>query len=187
MHLRRLPVLIIAGAALCACAATPPAPPSATTAAPERTPYLGVDAQPLGDNRYVGSQPDADDFAELKAAGITKVINFRTPPEMDDLGFDEPQILEDLGIEYVHIPMGGDEYGYTSEQVDALVSALDDPNEKVLLHCTIGWRASIVTVAYLVREEGVPLDEAMTHAQRWWPLQLEKMLGRPLKLSFDEE
>ena len=39
----------------------------------------------------------------------------------------------------------------------------------------------------VVREEGVPLDEAMTHAQRWWPLQLEKMLGRPLKLEFVEE
>ncbi len=180
MRLPNAVTLMATSLVLAACATAPPAPQSE----PQRTPYLGNDAKAIDKYRYVGSQPQADDFAELKAAGITKVINFRTPPEMDDLGFDEPQRLADLGIEYVHIPMGGDDYGYTAGQVDALASALTDPNEKVLLHCTIGWRASMITVAYLVREEGVPLDEAMTHAQRWWPLQLEKMLGRPLKLEF---
>ncbi|MEL6210190.1 MAG: sulfur transferase domain-containing protein, partial [Pseudomonadota bacterium] len=142
MPTNRALVALTASLNLAACATAPEAPTPPTE---EREAYLGVDAQPLGEHRFVGAQPDADDFAELKAAGIAKVINFRTPPEMDELGFDEPQILADLGIEYVHIPMGGDEYGYTAAQVDALASALSDPDEKVLLHCTIGWRASMVT------------------------------------------
>lgn len=167
-------VLAIAG-----CATTPP--PSEPD-----TPYLERGAERLDSLRYIGGQPGAADFAALKAAGFTKVINFRTPPEMDELGFDEPTILKELGIEYVNIPMGGDEYGYTPAHVAALKDALE-PGQKTLLHCTIGWRASAVTVAYLVQEEGMPLDEAMTHAQRWWPLQLEKMLDRKLALKYADE
>lgn len=169
-------VLVFAGTA---CTTLPEPEAAAASAAP----YLGGRAQRIDDLRYVGGQPGADDLAELKAAGITKVINFRTPPEMDELGFDEPKILADLGIAYINIPMGGDEFGYTPEQVSALKDALT-PGEKVLLHCTIGWRASVVTIAYLVQEEGMALDDAMQYAQHWWPLQLEKMLGRKLELKF---
>ena len=179
-----IPALALAG--LAACSATP-LKPSSTPDAGDDTPYLGDGAFPVGDRLYVGGQPDAMDFAELKAAGITKVVSFRTPPEMADLGFDEPALLGELGIDYINIPVGGDEYGYTQGQIGALAEVLDGTDEKVLLHCTVGWRASMATVAYLVQEENMPLDEALSHAQRWWPLQLEKMLGRPLELRFAED
>ncbi|MFK7888184.1 MAG: hypothetical protein AB8G16_15090 [Gammaproteobacteria bacterium] len=177
MHRVRLTLLLPLALTLLACTTAPVTPVESAA------PYLESKAQRLDDLRYVGAQPGANDFKALKAAGITKVINFRTPPEMEELGFDEPKILQELGIEYINIPMGGDDYGYTSNQISALKDALR-PGEKVLLHCTIGWRASVVTVAYLVQEEGLPLDEAMVHAQHWWPLQLEKMLGRELELKF---
>ncbi|MEM6640473.1 MAG: sulfur transferase domain-containing protein [Pseudomonadota bacterium] len=168
-------VLLVAGCATTRDSTTPPPV------------YLGDGAKAVNDHVYVGGQPDVEQFAELKNAGITKVISFRRPEEMAKLGFDEPAELAALGIDYINIPMGGDDPGYTPAQVDALTRALDDPNEKVLLHCTIGWRASVITVAYLVQEKGLSLDEAMTHAQHWWPLQLSKMLNRPLALSFADD
>jgi len=54
---------------------------------------------------------------------------------------------------------------------------------KVLLHCRSGYRASVITVAYLIEVQGMPIDEAVSHAEGWWPLELEKVLGEPLSLG----
>src|SRR5687767_9544202 len=61
----------------------------------------------VGDDMYIGGQPTEKALRELKAQGVTTVINLRMPQEMERIGFDEAKALEQLGIKYVHIPMRG--------------------------------------------------------------------------------
>jgi hypothetical protein len=37
---------------------------------------------------------------------------------------------------------------------------------KVLLHCTVAWRASHLWAAYLIRDRKVPVDAALKHARQ---------------------
>jgi uncharacterized protein (TIGR01244 family) len=113
---------------------------------------------------FIGGQPTADALRQLAAQGVTTVINLRTQQEMDNrrqVPFDEAALLGELGLEYVHVPLGGPDTPYTPEAVNRVAEAISSAKGKVLLHCTIAWRASHMWAAYLHRHRGVPLDEAL--------------------------
>ena len=50
---------------------------------------------------------------------------------------------------------GNAEFPYSPKTVTAFSQALKDANGKVLLHCTIAWRASHLWAAYLISERGI--------------------------------
>jgi uncharacterized protein (TIGR01244 family) len=117
---------------------------------------------------YVSGQPSREALDWLQSRGVTTVVNLRTQPEMDDrdrVPYDEAAALDSLGIEYVHIPLGGEDAPYTPEAVERFAEAVDAAEGKVLLHCTVAWRASHMWVAYLVRHRGMELDEAIAHGE----------------------
>jgi protein-tyrosine phosphatase len=60
---------------------------------------------------------------------------------------------------------GTADYPYSPEIVTKFADALQKSNGKVLLHCTIAWRASHLWAAYLIRERGIPVDEALANAR----------------------
>src|SRR5688500_9114372 len=121
----------------------------------------------VGDNLLITGQPTAAALRELKRQGYTTVINLRTPAEMARIGFDEPALVRELGMRYVYIPMRGDnEFPYTPAAVTAFARALEQAEGgKVLLHCTVAWRASHLWAAYLVAHKGMPVAEAIRHGQ----------------------
>jgi uncharacterized protein (TIGR01244 family) len=131
----------------------------------QRTDFQSViaDAGPL----YVAGQPSEAGLRDLAAKGVKTVINLRTQPEMDNrtqVPFDEAALLKELGMTYVHIPLGGPTTPYTPEAVEKFASALEGADSKVLLHCTVAWRASHMWAAYLVKKKGFTLEEARRHA-----------------------
>ncbi|MCB1182473.1 hypothetical protein KDM41_03495 [bacterium] len=112
---------------------------------------------------YIGGQPDSLALRALADRGVTAVVNLRTPGEMDDrarVPFDEQALARELGLDYVWIPLGGDDHPYTPAAVDTFAAALERHPGPVLLHCTVGWRASHMWAAYLVRHAGFAVDEA---------------------------
>jgi uncharacterized protein (TIGR01244 family) len=112
---------------------------------------------------YIGGQPGHDTLLELPARGVTCVVNLRTPDEMDNrerVPFDEAALVDSLGVEYVNIPLGGDEHPYTPAAVAAFADVLSRHEGPVLLHCTVAWRASHLWAAYLVRHEGFAVPDA---------------------------
>jgi uncharacterized protein (TIGR01244 family) len=138
---------------------------------------------------FVGGQPDQPVFGRLAERGVTAVVNLRTPAEMTDrdrVPFDEAAIVGDLGMEYVHIPLGGDDHPYTPEAVDRFAAVLERHDGPVLLHCTVAWRASHMWTAYLVREQGLDLADAVTRGEAiaFGTPPVEGLLGRPLELIF---
>lgn len=124
----------------------------------------------VGDQLLITGQPTEAALRRLKAEGFTTVINLRSPSEMANrqaVPFDEEALVRELGMRYVYLPMRGDSaYPYAPPAVEALAAALEEAKgEKVLLHCTIAWRASHLWGAYLVEKKGMPVDEALRHAR----------------------
>ena len=121
----------------------------------------------VGDDLLITGQPTASALRELKRQGFTTVINLRTPAEMARIDFDEPALLRELGMRYVYLPMRGDaEFPYEPAAVTAFARALEEAEgSKVLLHCTVAWRASHLWAAYLVAHKKMPVAEAIRHGQ----------------------
>ena len=104
----------------------------------------------------------------MAAKGVKTVINLRTQREMDNrqqVPYDEAALAKELGLNYVHIPLGGPDTPYTPEAVEKFAKAFESANSKVLLHCTVAWRASHLWGAYLI-QQGIPIPQALDHARK---------------------
>jgi uncharacterized protein (TIGR01244 family) len=120
----------------------------------------------IGDDMFIAGQPTQQALRELKAKGVTTIVNLRMPEEMARVGYDEAALAKELGIKYVYIPMRGTaENPYGPKQLDTFAAALSSADGKVLLHCTVAWRASHLWAAYLIRERDVPVATALAHAR----------------------
>jgi uncharacterized protein (TIGR01244 family) len=121
----------------------------------------------VGDDMFIGGQPTEKALRDLKARGVTTVVNLRMPEEMAQIGFDEAALTKELGMTYVHIPMRGTaENPYGPKQLDTFAAAMAAANGKVLLHCTVAWRASHLWAAYLIRDRQVPVATALSQTRQ---------------------
>ena len=121
----------------------------------------------VGDDMFIGGQPTEKALRALKDSGVTTVVNLRMPEELTRLGFDEAKLIESLGMKYVHIPMrsgGKPENAYSPENLKRFSDVMKAADGKVLLHCTVAWRASHLWAAYLI-QQGVPDEAAVKHAR----------------------
>ena len=141
-----------------------------------------------GDRLFIAGQPTEAGLAQMAESGVVTVVNLRTHREMDDrsiVPFDEAASAAALGLDYVHVPSGGPETPYDGKMVARFAQAMEAAEGKVLLHCTVAWRASHLYVAYLHQYRGLPLPEAIRHGQaiNFGTLPLEGFLGTPLNFE----
>lgn len=146
----------------------------------------------VGDDVFIGGQPTERALRELRERGVTTVVNLRTPEEMARaVPFDEAALVRSLGMRYVHLPMRGtEELPYSPEAITAFAEAMESADGKVLLHCTIAWRASHLWAAYLIEVRQVPIETALRqtrlvnlmddHRMDGASHPLEQFLGRPV-------
>ena len=152
----------------------------------------GVERRLFRDGRvFVAGQPSAEALAKFRELGVTAVVNLRTSEEMNDreqVPYDEAAAAARLGLEYVHLPVGGPEHPWRPEVLDRFAEVLARHRGPVLLHCTVAWRASYLWTAYLVREAGLPLEEALARGRAIALTRdpLGELLGRPVELRFVE-
>jgi uncharacterized protein (TIGR01244 family) len=120
----------------------------------------------VGEDMFVTGQPTERALRELHAQGVTTVVNLRTPEEMTrSVKFDEAALVASLGMQYVYLPVrGNDQYPYSPATLAKFVDAVSNAKGKVLLHCTVAWRASHLWAAYLINR-GVPIDSALANAR----------------------
>jgi uncharacterized protein (TIGR01244 family) len=150
----------------------------------------GVQQRLFRDGRvFIAGQPSEQALERFKALGVTVVVNLRTQREMDNrqaVPFDEPATLAKLGLEYVHIPLGGDDNPWTPAAVERFAQALEKHRGPVLLHCTVAWRASYMWTAYLIRYGGLDLDAALARGRAIGIGRdpIEELLGRPVRLEW---
>lgn len=142
------------------------------------------------DDIYISGQPEEESFKMLKEKGVTTVINLRTEREMDNretVPFDEKKVLADLGLKYVHIPLGGPDTPYNKEAVKKFAEAVSQAKGKILLHCTVAWRASHMWAAYLIEHKGFSTAKALEHVKaiNFGNVPLEGFLGKKLIIDFE--
>jgi uncharacterized protein (TIGR01244 family) len=119
----------------------------------------------VGDDLFIAGQPTQRALTDMKAQGVTTVVNLRSPSEMQRIGFDEAKLIEELGMKYVYLPVRGDaEFPYTTATLAKFTEVMSTTEGKVLLHCTVAWRASHLWAAYLI-QQGVPASEALVHTR----------------------
>jgi uncharacterized protein (TIGR01244 family) len=121
----------------------------------------------VGDDMFIAGQPTERALREMRAEGVTTVVNLRTPEEMRrDVKFDEAALIKELGMRYVYLPVRGNgDMPYSPETVTKFAEAVRTANGKVLLHCTVAWRASHLWAAYLIQERNIPVDAALENAR----------------------
>jgi len=120
----------------------------------------------VGDDMFIGGQPTEKALRDLRTKGVTTIVNLRMPEEMARIGFDEAALVKELGIKYVYIPMRGTpDHPYGPKELDTFAATMASADGKVLLHCTIAWRASHLWAAYLIRDRKVPVADALAQTR----------------------
>lgn len=91
-------------------------------------------------DQYVSrsAQPAKEDFAWLKAQGVTDIINFRTMYQ-SGMNFDEKKVVENLGMKYHNIPT----YSRTPKEENILkflkiTNKVIEEGGKIHIHCKAG-------------------------------------------------
>ncbi|TKB45922.1 protein tyrosine phosphatase family protein [Thalassotalea mangrovi] len=102
--------------------------------------------------------PDRNQFAALKASGVTKVIDL-IPGDRSE----EQTLTTDLGLVYVNIPVIWE--NPTLADFEQYVAAMQDDRGSegiTLTHCKLNWRGSVFTYLYRVTQ----LNESDETAKR---------------------
>jgi protein tyrosine phosphatase (PTP) superfamily phosphohydrolase (DUF442 family) len=169
---RILPVFFALSAAASPAAAqhVTGAHPSAAIPSPELLDTTGLFNSrfaKVGDDLFIAGQPTERGLRELKARGVTTIVNLRTPPEMARIGFDEAALAAQLGMAYVYLPVRGDTaMPYSPETVAKFAKVMESTTSgKVALHCTVAWRASHLWAAYLIKNRGIDVPTALANAR----------------------
>lgn len=137
---------------------------------------------------YLAGQPSEAGLESLRERGVVRVVNLRTHEEMENrniVPFDERDKLAQLGIEYVHIPLGGPDTPYSPSAIDELAQAMSGAQGDVLVHCTVAWRASHLWAAYLVRDHAYSVAEAVALGKQinMGGYPFAEFLGREISLT----
>ncbi len=135
-----------------------PSPPSAEAASLGSAPMLLADGE-----IYLGGQPSREDFSEAARDGRLRVVlNYRRAEE--PAGFDEAALLDDLGLEYHHLPYNG-AAELTDEVFEATFRIIESAPRPLLIHCASGNRVGAVWLAWRQLRDGYTEEEALAEAR----------------------
>jgi protein-tyrosine phosphatase len=142
----------------------------------------GADAQPahvrnfgqVNQTLFRGGMPSDEGFRELKALGVSLVIDLRENGTGRDL---EKQTLDQLGIHYAHIPLARLAAPTLAEIEQALSLILRDPAAKIYVHCLRGKdRTGTVIACYRIQHDGWDNRRALEEAKEYGMSTLERAM-----------
>ncbi len=137
----------------------------------------------LDESILVSPQISLDQLAEAAAGGVTLVINNR--PDGEDAGQPEGRAIADAaaraGMAYLAIPVT--HAGFSGNQVEAMVAALDGATGPVLAYCRSGTRSTLLWALARARMGDRPDDLAAKAAGAGYDLtpirpMLDALAGR---------
>lgn len=121
---------------------------------------------PLGERIGTAGQPSPEHFTLIRQEGYKSVINLALATSPGAIA-DEGQLVADLGMDYVHIPV---EFGAPqAEDLQKFFAAMDTlADKKVFVHCIVNKRVSAFLFLYRVLKLGHPVAEAEMALHRMW-------------------
>jgi uncharacterized protein (TIGR01244 family) len=113
----------------------------------------------LDAHRHVSGQPSAEAITQLKAEGITAVIDLRPDAETPDL--DEKSVAGKAGLKYRALPIAG-AADLTRENVLRFDQLLKETSsENVLIHCASGNRVGAMLALQARWLQGKSAEESL--------------------------
>lgn len=110
-----------------------------------------------------GGQPTESQLAAFKAAGGRRVLDLRDP--MEPRSYDEPAAAAALGLEYTNVPVGAG--SLTDETLDRVLDVLRrSGDQQLLVHCASGNRVGGVLLPFLMTDQGLEEEDAVSQAMR---------------------
>jgi uncharacterized protein (TIGR01244 family) len=101
----------------------------------------------VDDRLLVGGETTPDQYRGLTEHGVTLVIDTRTGGAADE-STDDPQLLDDLGLDYTSLPIP-DGRAPTPAQIRRFLEAVADADGRVFAHCGGGvGRSTSLAAAY---------------------------------------
>lgn len=153
----------------------------------QTTPQLKADVPHLHIPRaglLTGGQPAADAWRDLRAAGVTRVINLRPASELGNR--DEAGEVEASGMDYVQIDVAG-AGDLTADKARLLWQSVQDQSGTVLVHCASGNRAGALLALAAAQAGGMSPQAALEFGQSAGLTKLEPVvrerLGLPLQTN----
>jgi protein tyrosine phosphatase (PTP) superfamily phosphohydrolase (DUF442 family) len=114
-------------------------------------------------NVISGGQPNAEQLRALKDAGGGVVLDLRDP--MEPRRVNEPEVVRDLGMEYVNVPVRAG--SLDDATLERILSVLREAERKtVFLHCGSGNRVGGALIPYFMLDQGMEEEEAVDQAMR---------------------
>jgi protein tyrosine/serine phosphatase len=117
----------------------------------------------VDEHYYRGSQPDQEQFAELKRLGIKTVIDLR-----GDYKKAEESWVRDLGMNFFRIPLKT-RVAANAEQTAYFLNLVNDPaNWPVYVHCKGGrHRTGAMTGIYRITHDGWTADQVWEEMKKY--------------------
>ena len=122
---------------------------------------------PIPDLYTTSGQPNERQFQLIKQAGYTSVINLAPTSVLENSVVNEPQILADLEMRYIHIPV--DFKNPTLEDFAAFTEALAPlAPDQTWVHCAANMRVSAFTYRYRRDVLGTEPSQAKLELDKIW-------------------
>lgn len=118
----------------------------------------------LPDGLVSSGQPTPEEFEALGDAGYQLIVNL-VPTDASMALPNEQEIVENLGMEYIHIPVIWD--SPQVGDVEKFFSVMqNNRDKKIFLHCEVNYRAS--SFLYLYRRKFLGVDEKTARQDLQW-------------------
>lgn len=110
--------------------------------------------------------PARELFAAIAQAGYQVVINL-SMPESSGQQPDERELVEGLGMDYIHIPVVWESPQLTD--LERFFQALDENQDRrVFAHCVLNYRVSAFVYLYRTLRQGISHEQAWSDLTRIW-------------------
>lgn len=119
----------------------------------------------ISDRLATAGQPTVEQFKDIKAAGYQVVVNLALPTSTNAIA-NEAEIVESLGMQYVHIPVEWEHP--TIENLHQFFDTLNaNQNQSVFVHCAMNMRVSAFVYLYR-RQQHVSDEQAKSDLAKIW-------------------
>jgi uncharacterized protein (TIGR01244 family) len=134
---------------------------------------------------YIAGQPTLEELHWLRSRGVKTIINLRTEnenKEFTESAYNEEINAQKLGFEYHSLPVGGNS-DYVPTKMDAFASVINE-EDKILIHCLSGGRATTFFMAYLIKNKGYTINKAADIGRNLkFSLPLETLLDAKISME----
>lgn len=121
----------------------------------------------ISDSLTTSGQPTESQFHLIRESGYGTVINLAPTSVIENSLTTEAQLLDELGIEYIHIPV--DFKNPTEENFERFVRSMEARlDQKVWVHCAANARVSAFIYRYRCSVLGESEQAAKTDLSKIW-------------------